>query len=247
MEIQVVKFGGSSLANDESLKKVAKKIIGFLEKKQKVVAILSAQGKTTDFLLKEASTLSFFPNKRNLDVLLSTGEQISCSKFAILLNEMGIPATCLTGWQSGILTDSEFGSAKIQDIYPTRIWESLKDNDVVIITGFQGIDRNGNITTLGRDGSDTTAVAIAAALEQKQCYIFTDTDGIYDKDPNQFPEAKRIPKLSYEQMEDLAKTGAKVLHDRCIRIAKKYQIKIIVASSFEEKEGSIVENDNLKT
>lgn len=241
MDLEVLKFGGSSLSNNENLRKVIKRLEDFLKKSKKCVVIVSAQGKATDNLLKEATELSNFPNKRELDMLLSTGEQISCSKFAILLNEMGYKATSLTGWQAGILTNSEFNNAKIQDIYPSRIWEELENNDVVIIAGFQGIDNKGNITTLGRDGSDTTAVSIAAALEQKHCYIFTDIDGIYDKDPNQFPEAKKIKRISYEQMEDLAKKGAKVLQDRCIRIAKKYQIKIIVASSFAKKEGSIVE------
>ncbi len=241
MDIKVIKFGGSSLANDENLKKAAQKTIQFLRDKQKVVAILSAQGKTTDTLLAEAKRLSNNPNKRELDMLVSTGEQISISKFAILLNEMGYKAISLTGEQAGIITDKNYTQAKIQEIHPYRIWKELEENDVVIIAGFQGIDAQRNITTLGRNGSDTSAVAIAAALEQKECYIFTDTDGIYDKDPNQHINARKIESISYEDMDILAQNGAKVLHDRCIRIAKKYGIKIMVKSTFNDNQGSIVQ------
>lgn len=241
MDIKVIKFGGSSLANDENLKKAAQKTIQFLKDKQKVVAILSAQGKTTDTLLAEAKRLSSNPSKRELDMLVSVGEQISISKFAILLNEMGYRAISLTGEQAGIITNEEYTQAKIQEIRPYRIWKELEDNDVVIIAGFQGIDAQRNITTLGRNGSDTSAVAIAAALEQKECYIFTDTDGIYDKDPNQHVDARKIESISYEDMDILAQNGAKVLHDRCIRIAKKYGIKIMVKSTFNDNQGSIVQ------
>lgn len=242
MNIKVIKFGGSSLANDENLRKAAQKTIQFLKEGQKVVAILSAQGKTTDILLTEAKRLSEKPNKRELDMLVSVGEQISISKFAILLNEMGYQAISLTGEQAGIITDEDYTKAKIQEIHPYRIWKELEENDVVVIAGFQGIDEKRNITTLGRNGSDTSALAIAAALEQKECYIFTDTDGIYNKDPKQYEDAKKIEVISYEDMDKLAQNGAKVLHDRCVRIAKKYGIKIIVKSTFNDNEGSIVQN-----
>ena len=171
MDIKVIKFGGSSLANDENLKKAAQKTIQFLKDKRKVVAILSAQGKTTDTLLAEAKRLSNNPNKRELDMLVSVGEQISISKFAILLNEMGYKAISLTGEQAGIITDKNYTQAKIQEIHPYRIWKELEENDVVIIAGFQGIDAQRNITTLGRNGSDTSAVAIAAALEQSKFLV----------------------------------------------------------------------------
>ena len=240
MNIAIVKFGGSSVSNDENLKKAAKKIIQFLEKGQKVVAVLSAQGNTTDNLLLEAQRLSKNPNKRELDVLASVGEQISISKFAILLTELGYSAISLTGWQAGIKTDNQYTEAKILDIYPNRIWKELEKNEVVIVAGFQGIDFNNNITTLGRNGSDTTALSLAAALEQQKCYIFTDTDGIYDKDPHKYSDAKKLDYISYDRMETLAKNGAKVLHDRCVKIAKKYNIKIIVKSTFNDNEGSIV-------
>ena len=241
MNIVVIKFGGSSLADNEKLLIAAKKTISFLNEDKKVVVIVSAQGKTTDELLKQAKELSKEPNKRELDMLVSTGEQISCAKFAILLNEMGYKATSLTGWQAGILTDSDYTQAKIQDIYPNAIWELLETNDIVVVAGFQGIDTNKNITTLGRDGSDTTAVAIAAALEQKECYIYTDIDGIYNIDPHKFKRAKKIEEISYDNMEKLVKNGAKVLHDRCVKIAKKYGIKIIVNSPNSKDNGSIVD------
>lgn len=241
MNIKVIKFGGSSLANDENLRKVAQKTIQFLKEGQKAVVILSAQGKTTDTLLTEARQLSKNPNKRELDMLVSVGEQISISKFAILLNEMGYKAISLTGEQAGIITNEEYTQAKIQEIHPTRIWQELEEKDVVVIAGFQGIDVKRNITTLGRNGSDTSALAIAAALEQKKCYIFTDTDGIYDKDPNKYSNAKKLDIISYEDMDILAQSGAKVLHDRCVRIAKKYGIKIIVKSTFNDNKGSVVQ------
>lgn len=240
MDITVIKFGGTSLSNDKNLNQAAQKTIEFLKQDQKVVAILSAQGKTTDNLLSEVKKLSQNPNKRELDMLVSVGEQISVSKFAILLNELGYSAVSLTGWQAGIITDSQYTEAKIQDIYINRIWQELEKNDVVVIAGFQGIDTNNNITTLGRNGSDTTALAISAALEQKECYIFTDTDGVYDKDPHKNCKAKKFNYISYDEMEKLAKAGAKVLHDRCIKVAKKYKIKIIVKSTFNESNGTIV-------
>ncbi len=239
--MKVVKFGGSSLANDENLRKAAQKIIQFLKEGQKVVAILSAQGKTTDTLLEDAKKLSNHPNKRELDMLISVGEQISISKFAILLNEMGYRTISLTGEQAGIITDENHTKAKIQEIYTDRIEKELEVNDIVVIAGFQGVDRDGNITTLGRNGSDTSAIAITAALDQRECYIFTDIDGIYDKDPNQYLDAKKLNIISYEEMNKLAQSGAKVLHDRCVKIAQKYNIKIIVQSTFSDNEGSVVQ------
>lgn len=241
MNIKVMKFGGSSLANDENLRKAAQKTIQFLQGGQKVVTILSAQGKMTDTLLSEAKKLSNNPSKRELDMLVSVGEQIAISKFTILLNEMGYKAISLTGEQAGIITDSNYTQAKIQEIYTDRIWKELEEKEIVVIAGFQGVDENKNITTLGRNGSDTSALAIAAALNQKECYIFTDTDGIYDKDPKKYTNAKKIDIISYEDMNKLAQDGAKVLHDRCVKIAQKYSIKIIVKSTFNDSKGSIVQ------
>ncbi|MCI9178303.1 MAG: aspartate kinase [Clostridia bacterium] len=236
----VMKFGGSSLADNQKIEQAVQKVKSFLEQKKRAVVIVSAQGNKTDELIKEAQELDKQLNTRELDMLLSTGEQISCAKFTMALQKLGYKAISLTGWQAGILTSSDYTKAKIQDIYPIRILEELKNNQVIVIAGFQGIDKKQNITTLGRDGSDTTAVAITAALGQKECYIFTDIDGVYNKDPHKYLEAKKIENLSYEEMEELVRKGAKVLHDRSIKIAKKYQIKIIVASTIEEKEGSII-------
>lgn len=238
--MKVIKFGGSSIADTNKLKLVAQKTISFLESGEKVVAILSAQGKTTDNLIKEAKELTDEPNKRELDVLMSVGEQMACSKFAILLHSLGYKAVSLTGWQAGIVTDSNYTEAKIQDIYPKMIWSELETNDVVVITGFQGINENNKITTLGRNGSDTTAIAIAAALEQEECYIFTDTNGVYDKDPYKHKNAKKLDYISYDDMEKMAKNGAKVLHDRCVVLAKKYGVKIIVKNTFNDEIGTIV-------
>ena len=241
MDLVVIKFGGSSLSNNEDLNQVVQKTISFIEKGKRVVVILSAQGNTTDNLLEQARELNLNPNKRELDMLLSVGEQIACSKFAILLHTLGYQAVSLNGWQAGIMTDSDYTEAKIKDIHPIRIWEELDKNQVVVVTGFQGIDELGNITTLGRNGSDTTAVAIAAALEQKECYIFKDINGVYDKNPKEFADAKRIDSLSYKEMDKIIQNGSNVLHDRCVKIAEKYKIKIIVSCSFNEEQGSIIE------
>lgn len=240
MNIAVIKFGGSSIADDNKLREVAQKTIEFIEKGKKVVVILSAQGKTTDDLIGEAEKISLHPNKRELDMLVSVGEQKACSKFAILLNELGYSAVSMLGWQAGILTDSNFTQAIIEEINTERIYEKLDNNQVVIIAGFQGIDKNKNITTLGRNGSDITALAISAALEQKECYIFTDTDGVYDKDPHQFEDAQKLDNVTYEDMKKLAQNGAKVLHERCVKIAEKYDIKIIVKSAFNNNDGTII-------
>lgn len=242
MDIVVLKFGGSSLADDNAMKLAAHKVTSFLNKGKKVVVVVSAQGKMTNQLIEEAKTLNNNPSKRELDMLLSCGEQISCSKFALLLQEMGYRAISLTGWQAGIVTNSEYSEAKIEDIYPKRIWDEMEKNQVIVIAGFQGINRENDITTLGRDGSDTTAVALAAALEVNTCYIFSDVDGIYDKDPRKNKDAKKLEQVSYEQMYELVKSGAKVLHKRCIKIAQKYGITIVVASSFDNSEGSLVKN-----
>lgn len=240
MDMSIIKFGGSSIADNEKLREAAKRTISFLEQGKKVVAVLSAQGKTTDSLIKEALELTNEPNKREMDMLVSVGEQISCAKFAILLQSLGYKAISLTGWQSGIITDNNFCEAKISQIYPSRILDELEKNDVVIITGFQGLDTEKNITTLGRNGSDTTALAIAVALNQKECYIFTNVDGVYNKDPYQYKDAKKIDTITYDEMLEMAENGAKVLHNRCIKIAKKYNIKIIVKSTFTEGSGTIV-------
>ena len=239
MNIIVLKFGGSSISTKDKLCKVAKKVGQFIEKGYKVVTVLSAQGKMTDKLLKDALTLDDRPNKRDLDMLLSTGEQISCSKFSIVLNGMGYSSIALTGGQAGIITSSDFTNAKIMSIYTDRILSEFKSHEAVNIAGFQGIDIENNITTMGRNGSDITAVALAAALKLKECYIFTDVDGIYDKDPNQNITAKKYERLSYDEARKIVENGAAILHKRCLDIAEKYNVKINVLSCFNKKERNL--------
>ena len=242
MDTLVLKFGGSSVADNIKLNIVADKIKDFY-KENNLVIVVSAQGKTTDNLLKEAYSLSSMPNERELDVLLSTGEQITIAKLGILLNRLGLPAISLTGWQAGILTNNTNQDAIIENIDITRINNELKNRKIVIVAGFQGVNKNYDITTLGRGGSDTTAVALAAKLNAKHCYIFSDVDGVYTSDPNQVKIAKKIDTLSYEEMLDIAGEGAKVLHNRCIEVGEKFNIPIVAKSTFNESEGTII-NDN---
>lgn len=242
MDTIVLKFGGSSVADNCKLNLVASKIIELYNKKNNIVVVVSAQGKTTDNLIKEAKELSSNPNKRELDVLLSCGEQITSSKLSILLNELGYKAISLTGWQVGIFTNLTNQEAKIQKIYTGRIEKELKKGNIVIIAGFQGMNENFDITTLGRGGSDTTAVALAATLNSKKCYIYSDVDGIYSADPNKIKKAKKIDKISYEEMIDISNEGAKVLHNRCVEIGEKFNIPIVAKSTFEENDGTIIQN-----
>ena len=247
MDTIVMKFGGSSVANNDRLKLVAQKIIDMYNKENNIVVILSAQGKTTDKLINEASTIieenknfgikdpSLNPEIfREMDMLLSSGEQISISKLSMLLNNMGYKAISLTGWQAGILTDNTNQNAIIKNIDTTRILQELEKRKIVIIAGFQGYNENLDITTLGRGGSDTSAIAIAAALKAKECYIFSDVDGVYTT------EAKKIPALSYNEMMEISSEGAKVLHNRCAEIGDKFKIPIITKSTFNNKAGTII-------
>ena len=240
MDTIVVKFGGSSLADNEKLKNVANKIIELYKKDYHIVVIVSAQGKTTDKLLAEARELSNTPNKRELDVLLSSGEQISAAKLSILLNKMGYSSISLTGWQAGIFTNKTDQNALIKNIDIKRIQKELEENKIVIITGFQGFNENLDITTFGRGGSDTSAVALAAALKAKNCYIFSDVDGIYTSDPNKIKNAKKLSALSYNEMLTISSEGAKVLHDRCVEIGEKFKVPIITKSTFNNKSGTVI-------
>ena len=242
MDTVVLKFGGSSVADNIKLNIVAEKIKSFYEERKKVVVVVSAQGKTTDGLIKEAMSLSSVPNERELDVLLSTGEQISMAKVAILLNRLGMPAISLTGWQAGIYTNNTNQDAIIEDIDTSRIEKELDKGQIVIIAGFQGINSNMDITTLGRGGSDTTAVAIAAKLKAEKCYIFSDVDGVYTADPRQTKVAKKINTLSYKEMLDIADEGAKVLHNRCVEVGEKFNIPIVAKSTFNSNEGTTINN-----
>ncbi|MBR0350629.1 MAG: aspartate kinase [Clostridia bacterium] len=239
-KIVVLKFGGSSVADNERLKLVADKVIEFKKKYKKIVVILSAQGKTTDKLIHEAKELADDPNKREMAALVSTGEQVSIAKLSILLNNLGHKAISLTGWQAGIKSSIANKCAIIENINIFRIQKELAEEKIVIVAGFQGVNSNNDISTLGRGGSDTTAVAVAAALEADKCIIFSDVDGVYTADPNKVKDAKKLKSISYKEMIDISNEGAKVLHDRSIKIGEKYNIPIITKSTFNEQEGTEV-------
>ncbi len=239
-DIIVLKFGGSSVADNEKLKIVAEKIINMYEKNNNIVVILSAQGKMTDKLIEEAKELAKNAEKREMDALISCGEQMSAAKLSILLNSLGYKAISLTGWQAGVYTDNTNQNALIQNINTERILKELEQKHIVIITGFQGINENLDITTFGRGGSDTSAVAIAAALNAKNCYIFSDVDGIYTADPNKVNGTKKLHALSYDEMLEISSEGAKVLHNRCIEIGEKFKIPIITKSTFNNRSGTVI-------
>lgn len=247
----VLKFGGSSVADNIKLNVVAEKIISLKKEAKGIVVVVSAQGKTTDGLIKEAQELSAIPEEREMDMLLSTGEQITASKLSILLNRMGHDAISLTGWQAGIITSNIHQSAKIEKINTQRIEKELEKGKVVVVTGFQGIDENEDITTLGRGGSDTSAVALQAALNADKCYIFSDVDGIYSADPNMITMAKRLNEISFDEMQEIADSGAKVLHNRCVQIGKKFDSNIIAKSTFSNDGGTRIckeiENTEVKS
>lgn len=251
MDTIVLKFGGSSVADNTKLNIVANKIIDIKKKTKNVVVVVSAQGKTTDKLIEEAQELSINPNEREMDMLLSTGEQCTASKLSILLNEKGYSAISLTGWQAGIQTNNIYQNAKIEAIEVKRIIEELNLGKIVIVTGFQGINEKQDITTLGRGGSDTTAVAIGVALNAEKCYIFSDVEGIYTADPNSIKVAKKLDKISFDEMQDISEAGAKVLHSRCIQIGKKFDSNIYAKSTFSEDEGTKIckeiENSEIKS
>lgn len=241
MEIIVQKYGGSSVADTEKLQKVCKHIVKEVEKEKKVVVVVSAQGKTTDRLILEEQEITMNPCKREHDMLVSVGEQITIAKIAMLLKEIGYDSISYLGWQIPIITDSNFGDANIIKVGKEKILKALQANKIVIVAGFQGIDENDNITTLGRGGSDTTAIALASALKAKKCEIFTDVDGVYEQDPNINKQTKKYDTISYDQMLEMANNGAKVLHNKCIKLAKENNVPIIVKSTFlEESSGTIV-------
>lgn len=243
MGIIVQKFGGSSVATTEKLKKVCSHITKEFRKGNDVAVIVSAQGKTTDRLITEEKEITASPSKREHDVLVSTGEQITISKLAMMLNDMGYKAISLTGWQIPIVTDDNFGNARIKSINSQKIIDLFHEGYIVIIAGFQGITEKGEITTFGRGGSDTTAVAIAASLNADKCDIYTDVDGVFTTDPRITDKAKKIDQISYEEMLELSSLGAKVLHNRCVEIGKKYDIPIVVKdTALEESQGTIVKN-----
>lgn len=241
MGIIVQKFGGSSVADTNHLFNVCNHIIREYNEGNEVVVVVSAQGKTTDHLIKEESEITKRPNKREHDVLVSVGEQITISKLAMCLEKRGYKAISYTGWQLPILTNSIYGNAQIQSIDTSKIIDKLNSKYIVIVAGFQGIDNDQNITTLGRGGSDTTAVALAVALKATRCDIYTDVDGIYSGDPRIVENTVKIDTISYDEMLELAGSGAKVLHNRCVQIAKDYNMPVYVKSTFEkESTGTLV-------
>ena len=242
MEIIVQKFGGSSVANTDKLFNVCKHITKEKNKGNAVVVVVSAQGKTTDDLIRQEKEITDKPNKREHDMLVSVGEQISVAKLAMCLEELGYEAKTYLGWQVPIITDSNFGDADITKVNSSKIMHELEKGKIVVVAGFQGIDVNGDITTLGRGGSDTTAIALSAVLNAQKCEIFTDVDGVYSEDPNKNKNAVRYDKISYDKMLEMANNGAKVLHNKCVKMAKEKNVKIIVKSTFkEESQGTIVE------
>lgn len=250
MKIVVQKYGGTSVANNEKLEIICKNIISHIDKNESLVVVVSAQGDTTDRLIKEASKITKTPKKRELDLLITTGEIQTVAYLSLMLNEKGYPAIGLTGEQAGILSNSTYGNATIKTIYKDNILNHLNDGKIVIVAGFQAVDEMGNITSLGRGGSDLTAVAIASALKASKCEIYSDIDGIFSADPRIISKAKLLKNISYEEMLEAASAGAKVLHNRSVNIGKKHEIPIHVKNAKDGlKPGSVVENlshSNLK-
>ncbi|MBT1248434.1 MULTISPECIES: aspartate kinase [unclassified Thermosipho (in: thermotogales)] len=239
--VVVQKYGGSSVADKDKILNVAKKIKTRIEKGDKVIVIVSAMGKTTDNLINLAKSISNKPHPREMDMLLTTGEQVSIALLSIALNELGVKAKSFNAFQLNILTTHEHTKARIKDINSSKILKELKKNAAIIIAGFQGITENGDLTTLGRGGSDTTAVAVAGKLNVP-CEIYSDVDGIYTCDPRIIPNAKKISYITYDDILELSSLGAKVLHSRAVELAKKYNVKLYCASSFSNKEGTWVVN-----
>ena len=240
MGLIVQKFGGTSVADTERLRNVARIITDTYKAGNQVVVVLSAQGDTTDDLIEKAKEINPEGSNREMDMLLSTGEQISVALCAMAIEALGYPVGSLTGWQAGILTDTAAKNARIKKIDTERLEAELDQKRIVIVTGFQGVDRNQNITTLGRGGSDTSAVALAAALEADLCQIYTDVDGVYTADPRHVKGARKLDEVTYNEMLELATLGAQVLHNRSVELAKKYNVKLEVLSSFTGHPGTKV-------
>lgn len=239
----VKKFGGSSVANRDRVFNVARRIGKEYDKGNRVVVVLSAQGDTTDEMVALAKSYSPMPSKREMDMLITTGEQISVSLMALALHELGYNAISLNASQVGMYTTTVYGNARLKDISAERITNELDRNNIVLVTGFQGINRYEDVTTLGRGGSDTTAVALAAALNADRCEIYTDVEGIYTADPRVVPNARKLEEITYDEMLELASLGAKVLHNRSVEMAKKYDVELVVRSSMTEAEGTIVKEE----
>ncbi|PKM60385.1 MAG: aspartate kinase [Firmicutes bacterium HGW-Firmicutes-4] len=242
-DLIVQKYGGSSVANVERIKRVAGRIVETKEKGKKVVVVVSAMGDTTDDLIELAQKINEHPPHREMDMLLATGEQVSISLLAMAIQSLGHDVVSLTGAQCGIVTSNVHKRARINDIHTHRIENELAAGKIVIVAGFQGINENKDITTLGRGGSDTSAVAVAASLKAELCEIYTDVDGVYTADPRIVEEASKIDEISYEEVLEMASTGAKVLHPRSVEMAEKFKVPLVVRSSYNYNEGTIIKED----
>lgn len=241
MALIVQKFGGTSVADADRIRNVARIITETYRKGNRVVAVLSAQGDTTDDLIEKANEINPKASRREMDMLLSTGEQISCSLCAMAIEALGCPVVSLTGWQAGVESDTKYSSARIKRIRTERIQAELdRNNSIVIVTGFQGINKFGDITTLGRGGSDTSAVALAAALKADLCQIYTDVTGVFTADPRKVKGTRKLEEISFDEMLELASLGAQVLHNRSVEMAKKYKVNLEVLSSFTDEPGTKV-------
>lgn len=236
----VMKCGGSSVADLDKIRNVAERCIKKWREGNQVVVVLSAMGKTTDRLLAQAGEISSMPSRREMDMLLATGEQVSVSLMAMTMIRMGVTAISLNAWQVPMHTTSAYQNAKLKRIDSERITKELDSNKIVVVTGFQGVNKYDDVTTLGRGGSDTTAVALAAALNADLCEIYTDVDGVYTADPRIVPDARKMPEVTYEEMLEFASLGAKVLHSRCVEMARRYNVNLVVKSSMSEEEGTVV-------
>ena len=243
MSLIVQKFGGSSVRDAQRIRNAAGIIAETYLEGNDVLVVLSAQGDTTDDLIAKAEEINSHPSKREMDMLLATGEQISVALCAMALESMGLPCVSLTAWQVGIQTTAVHGDARIKRIDSERVQAELDQHRIVLITGFQGMDRAGDVTTLGRGGSDTSAVALAAAFRAKLCQIYTDVDGVYTADPRIVPNARHLDEITYDEMLELASQGAGVLHNRSVELAKKFRVDLEVLSSLERKPGTKVKED----
>lgn len=243
MTLAVMKFGGSSVGDTERIKRVARRIVEAKEQGRKCVVVVSAMGDTTDDLIDLSKQLNESPPAREMDMLLTTGEQVSVALLSMAIHSLGQGAVSYTGWQAGMLTEAAHGRARITEINPERILRSLEQGNVVIVAGFQGMSAEGEITTLGRGGSDTTAVALAAAIHADYCEIYTDVDGIYSTDPRMVKVARKLSEISYDEMLELAHLGAAVLHPRAVEYAKQYEVPLVVRSSFNYNEGTFVKGE----
>lgn len=239
----VKKFGGSSVADKERIYHVARRCMEDYQKGNDVVVVLSAMGKTTDRLLEMARDINPNPSRRELDMLLTTGEQTSAALMAMAMGALGAPSVSLNAFQVGMHTSSRYGNARFKKIDTRRIRHELENRKIVIVTGFQGVNKYEDVTTLGRGGSDTTAVALAAVLHADACEIYTDVEGVYTADPRIVPSARKIPEITYDEMLELATLGAKVLHNRSVEMAKKYGVQLVVRSSLNNAEGTIVKEE----